>query len=142
VGQEDVQGEYGGQFSSFEWVFSPKAQGGQPMRLFNRVTGVIDQDVARAWQKYDIHRVLEQNWGALEPKLHGKIHVFCGDNDTFHLEEATGLLCSFFKSKGSDAVCELIPGRDHFNLYESYKTYPEGLAARIDREMQQRFEGK
>jgi pimeloyl-ACP methyl ester carboxylesterase len=142
VEQEDVQGEYGGQFSSFEWVFSPRGQDGRPMHLFNRVTGVVDQDVACAWQAYDIHTVLDQNWNVLGPKLRGKIHVLCGENDTFHLEEATGLLCSFLKGKGSDAVCELIPGRDHFDLYESYKTYPEGLAVQIDREMQKRFEGK
>ena len=48
----------------------------------------------------------------------------------------------FLKSKGSDAVCELIPGRDHFNLYESYKAYPDGLATRIGQEMQQRLRGK
>jgi S-formylglutathione hydrolase FrmB len=135
VRHEDVEGKYGGQISSFEWVFSPKGPDGRPMQLFNRVTGNLNPEVVRAWQKYDIRFVLDQNWAKLEPKLRGKIHIFCGAEDTFHLNEATALLCRFLKNKGSDAVCELIPGRDHFNLYQSYKSYPEGLATRIDREM-------
>jgi len=134
---EEVQGEYGGQISSFEWVFSPKGPDGRPMQLFNRVTGDLDPNVLRFWQNYDIRLILDKDWTNLEPKLRGKIHVFCGTDDTFRLNEATSLLCDFLKSKGSDAVCELIPGRDHFNIYESYKSYPQGLAARIDREMAQ-----
>lgn len=137
--QEEVQGEYGGQMASFEWVFSPKGPDGRPMRLFNRLTGEQDPTVQRAWQKYDIHYILQQNWPELEPKLHGKLHVICGGADTFHLEEAVALLCSFFKSKKSDADCEIIPGRDHFNLFGSYKTFPDGLEARIDKEMHARF---
>ena len=30
--QEEVVGEYGGQFASFEWVWSPRGQDGRPMR--------------------------------------------------------------------------------------------------------------
>ena len=135
VRHEGVEGEYGGQISSFEWVFSPKGSDGRPMKLFNRVTGTLDPYVLNAWQRYDIRFILGQNWTKLEPKLRGKIHIFCGANDTFHLNEATELLCGFLKSRGSDAVCELIPGRDHFNLYESYASYPAGLSVRIDHEM-------
>jgi hypothetical protein len=135
VKRERVMGEYGGQFSSFEWVFSPRAPDGRAMPLFNRVTGNLDPDVLRAWQNYDIRFILNQDWTRLGPKLRGKIHVFCGAVDTFRLNEATELLCSFLRSKGSDAVCELIPGRDHFNLYRSHPSYPMGLAARIDNEM-------
>jgi hypothetical protein len=135
VKYEEVKGDYGGQISSFEWVFSPRGPDGRPMQLFNRVTGDLNPEVAGAWRNYDIRLILSQNWAELEPKLRGKIHIFCGTDDTFHLNEATALLCGFFKSKGSDAVCELIPGRDHFNLYASYPAYPKGLAARIDQEM-------
>jgi hypothetical protein len=131
--QEEVQGEYGGQMASFEWVFSPKGPDGRPMRLFNRVTGEQDPMVQRAWQKFDLHYILEQNWQELEPRLRGKLHIVCGGTDTFHLEEAVTLLCTFLKSKNSDAGCRIIPGRDHFNLYGS------DLEGRIDKEMQARF---
>src|SRR5262249_25462871 len=114
--QEQVMGEYGGQFASFEWVFSPRGQDGRPLKLFNRVTGDLNQEVVRAWERYDIRLTLDRNWATLGPKLRGKLNLFCGGADTFHLDEAFKLLCDFLKQKGSDAVCELIPGRTHFNL--------------------------
>lgn len=140
VKQEEVQGPYGGQFASFEWVWSPRGQDGRPMKLFNRQTGEIDPEVARAWQNYDIRLILEKNCAGLGPKLRGKLNVICGAEDTFHLEEAVIMLCDFFKRAGSDAVCEIVPGRDHSNLGAPYKTYPDGLPARIAKEMQAKFE--
>ena len=138
--QEDVLGDYGGQFASFEWVWSPKGPGGRPLQLFNRETGELNPEVEQAWTKYDIRRILEEHWNVLGPKLKGKINLFCGTADTFHLDEPLELLCAFFKEKGSDAVCEMVPGRSHFDLYKSYDTFPNGLEARIMKEMQAKFE--
>lgn len=142
TGQEDVLGEYGGQMASFEWVFSPKGPDGRPMKLFNRVTGELDSTVEQAWRKYDIRLILEANWPTLEPKLRGKVNVICGGQDTFYLDEAVAKLCDLFKRKGSDAVCEIVPGRDHSNLYAPYTTYPDGLATRIQKEMEAKLAGK
>src|SRR5262249_54461301 len=138
--QEVVMGEYGGQIASFEWVWSPRGPDGRPMKLFNRKSGVLDQDVMKYWEKYDIRLILERNWATLGPKLKGKINVICGDADTFRLEEAVKVLCGFFKQKGSDAVCELVPRRDHFNLYQPYQTFPDGLARRIYKEMATKYD--
>ncbi len=138
--QEEVTGEYGGQFASFEWVWSPRGEDGRPMKMFNRESGELNQEVLKYWRNYDIRLILEQNWPRLAPKLKGKINVICGDADTFRLEEAVKLLCGFLKEKGSDAVCELVPGRDHQNLYDSYQTYPDGLSSRIYKEMASKFE--
>ncbi len=137
---EEVLGEYGGQIASFEWVFSPRGPDGRPMKLFDRVTGEMNPEVQLAWTRYDIRRVLETNWAALGPKLLGKLRIVCGAEDTFHLEEAVTMLCDFLKSKGREDACEVVPGRDHGNLYNSYQTYPNGLAKRIDDEMRARFE--
>jgi hypothetical protein len=138
--QEDVMGEYGGQFASFEWVWSPRGQDGRPMKMFNRESGELNQETLKYWQNYDIRLILEKNWPRLAPKLKGKINVICGDTDTFRLDEAVKILCGFFKEKRSDAVCELVPGRDHMNLYQPYETYPDGLAARIYKEMAARLQ--
>jgi S-formylglutathione hydrolase FrmB len=137
--KEDVLGEYSGQMASFEWVWSPKGRDGRPMKLFNRETGDQDPFVQQAWQKYDIRLILEKNWSSLGPKLRGKIHVICGTEDTFHLEEAVVLLCDFLKAKGFGSACEMVPGRDHGNLYQSYKTYPDGLYMRIVKDMEAMF---
>ncbi len=140
VRQEEVVGDFGGQFASFEWVWSPKGAGGRPVPLFNRVTGEQDPEVQKAWRKYDIRRVLETNWATIGPKLRGKLNVICGEEDTFHLEAGVKRLREFFSRVHSDAVCELIPGRDHMNLYQPYKSYAEGLEVRIAKEMKASFD--
>lgn len=140
VRQEEVAGEYGGQIASFEWVFSPRGEDGRPMKLFSRATGEQNPVVQKAWEKYDIRLVLERNWETLGPKLRGKLHIVCGTEDTFHLEEAVTYLCDYLKSKGRDDACEMVPGRDHGDLYQPYGTYPDGLSQRIDKGMWAAFE--
>jgi len=125
---EDVIGD-GGQLRSFEAVFSPLDPDGRPRRLWDRSTGAIDPETARAWEAYDIRLVLERNWKTLGPKLAGKLHVFTGGLDTFYLEGAVRLLGDSLQALGSDAVVEVVAGKDHMNLLD-----PD-LAARFDREM-------
>lgn len=129
AGQERVLGYFGGQFASFEAVFSPKGFDGQPMPLFDRETGRIDSFVAKAWEKYDISRLLRDNWTTLAPKLKGKLHIFVGTADTFHLDESLRLLDAELKKLGSDAKIEYLEGRTHFDLYQG------GLSDRIANEM-------
>jgi enterochelin esterase-like enzyme len=126
---ERVEGYFGGQFASFEAVFSPRGADGQPMPLFDRDTGRIDPFVQKAWERYDISRLLRRNWVTLSPRLRGKLHIIVGTADTFHLDEAARLLDETLKSLGSDSHVEFIEGRDHFDLYE------DGLGERIAREM-------
>jgi enterochelin esterase-like enzyme len=133
VRQEEVQGPVGGQMASFDWVFSPRGADGRPMKLFNRETGEQDPFVQKYWERYDIKLLMERNWDKLGPKLLGKLHLFCGSEDTFHLEEAFILSCEFLKSKGREDACLLVPGRDHSDLYRPHETfYPEGLGLQKD----------
>jgi len=132
---ETVTGEIGGQLASFEWVFSPRGPDGRPLPLFNRATGALAPDVRQYWQRYEIARILRENWPALGPKLQGKIRLVIGAEDNFHLNEASSLFCGWLAEKGREDACEIIPERDHFNLHRPYKTYPKGLNQRIDDEM-------
>ena len=127
--QERVLGYYGGQMGSFNAVFSPKGDDGQPMKLFDIDTGRIDPAVQKAWEKYDISRLLRTNWKTLGPKLKGKLHIIVGTADTFHLNEAVKLLDDELKKLGSDAKIEYIEGKTHFDLYQN------GLGDRIANEM-------
>ena len=140
VRQEEVAGPVGGQIASFDWVFSPRGPDGRPMKIFHRVTGEQDPLVQKYWEKYDIMLVVERNWGTLGPKLLGKVHVIVGSMDNFHLEEAAKMFCAFLASKGREDACEVVPGRDHGDLYQKYETYPDGLGLRIAKEMQASFE--
>jgi S-formylglutathione hydrolase FrmB len=125
---EQVMGS-GGQLSSFEAVFSPKGSDGLPRKLWDRKTGAIDPETAKAWEAYDIRLVLERDWPALKPRLAGKVHVITGSLDTFYLEGAVKLLKESQAKLGSDADIEIIPDKDHSNILNAE------LAERIDRGM-------
>jgi enterochelin esterase-like enzyme len=115
--RENVIGDYGGQFDSFDWVFSPRADDGRAMPLFDRATGRIDPAVAAYWREhYDISAITRRDWRTLKPKLDGKIHLFIGDVDTFHLNEAAHLLQQEMNTLGARASFTFIPGGTHFNL--------------------------
>jgi pimeloyl-ACP methyl ester carboxylesterase len=106
----------GGQLRSFEAVFSPLGSNGEPRKLWDRDTGQIDLDVARAWQSYDINLVIQQHWQKLQPLLAGRVHVIVGDRDTFYLDGAVRKLAESLKQLGSDAEVTFLPGRGHSDL--------------------------
>jgi hypothetical protein len=112
---DDVLGR-GGQLRSFEAVFSPLDANGLPRKLWDRTTGRIDLQVARAWEKYDIRLQLERNWQTLEPRLRGKLHVTVGTLDTFYLDGAVLRLADSLKRLGSDAEIIIVPGADHGSI--------------------------
>lgn len=115
---DDVLGR-GGQLRSFEAVFSPLDAGGLPKKLWDRTSGRIDPEVAKAWEKYDIRLVLERNWQTLEPLLRGKLHITVGTLDTFYLDGAVLALAHSLKRMGSDAEITIVPGADHGTILTS-----------------------
>ena len=130
---DEVSGEVGS-LGTFDWVFSPRGPVGIPLSIMNTATGSQNPDVQRDWEKWDIRKVLEASWPTLGPKLRGKLHLFAGDVDSFHLNEPLALLCAFLTSKGSDATCEMVPGKDHFTLSGDLKD-TSSLVWRIEHEM-------
>lgn len=130
----------GGQFYSFDAVFSPRGDAG-PLPLFDRETGAIDRDVAEAWKAFDIAHQLRSRWSELGPALAGKLHIIVGDLDTFGLEAGVRRLDEELERLGSDAEITFVPERSHFDLYEPQtELYPEGLVVRMAREMQAAYE--
>lgn len=116
--QEAVQGGYGGQMASFDWVFSPRGADGRPMPMFNRATGKVDPVVAAYWREhYDIAHKLQTQWPKLKRDLDGKIHVIVGDADTFHLDGAAHRLKAVLDGLGAKAEVRFLPGKTHFDLY-------------------------
>jgi S-formylglutathione hydrolase FrmB len=128
--QEYVLGAYGGQMTSFEWVFSPRAKDGTPEQLFDRATGVVNPEVAKAWEKYDIAEILRRNAAQLRPLLQDKIHLTVGTADTFHLDTPAHLLDETMKQLGIRATFTYLPGKSHFDLYN------DGLMKQIGKEME------
>ena len=107
----------GGQIQSFEAVFSPRDAHGMPRNLFNRETGAIDPETAKAWQAYDINLILKNNWKTLGPKLTGKLHIYGGSVDNFFLEGAVEKLAATLKELDPEntakAEVKIIKGMGH-----------------------------
>lgn len=88
----------GGQFDIWEAVYSPVGADGYPKRIFDKLTGEIDRETASYWREnYDLRHILERDWNKLGPKVEGKIHIYCGDMDTFYLNNAVYLMEAFLK---------------------------------------------
>ena len=108
----------GGQFDSFEAVFGPRGADGRPARLFDRTTGAIDPVVAASWSAhFDLTRRVRETWPRIGPHLAGKLHVFVGTADTFHLETSVARFAAALRELGSDARTVFVPGADHFTIF-------------------------
>ena len=98
--------------------------------MWKRDAGQVIPSTVKYWIEYDINKLIERRWDTgLSEKLKGKINVFMGTMDTFYLEGACEFLKKTMDDLDSDAVIELHPDRDHFNL-----TTPD-LMQRIRKEM-------
>lgn len=119
AGLEAVLGPYGGQVSSFDWVFSPKGKDGAPEPLFDRQTGAVHADVAAYWREhYDLAHIVESTWAQRGAALKGRIHLFVGTADTFYLDGPAHKFEAVLNRLGAEPHFTYIPDRTHFDLYK------------------------
>jgi hypothetical protein len=89
----------GGQFDIWQAVYSPQGEDGYPRPIWDKLTGVIDHEVAAYWREhYDLRQILERDWATLGPRLSGKLHVYVGTMDNYYLNNAVYLLEEFLES--------------------------------------------
>jgi len=89
----------GGQWDIWEAVFSPQGKNGYPERIWDKMTGEINKEVAGYWKEnYDLRYILERDWETLGPKLEGKLHIYCGDMDNYYLNNAVYLMEKFLEN--------------------------------------------
>lgn len=97
-----THGRSGQQWDIWEAVYSPVGTDGYPKRIWDKMTGEIDSEVAKFWREnYDLSHILQRDWQKLGPKLAGKIHIYCGDMDNYYLNNAVYLTEDFLKSTSS-----------------------------------------
>ena len=98
---ELVQGDRsrsGGQWDIWEATYGPAGADGYPKPIWNKLTGVIDKEVAAYWKEhYDLRHILETRWTTLGPKVAHKINVYVGDADTYYLNMGVRMLDEFLK---------------------------------------------
>jgi len=107
----------GEQWAIWEAVYSPVGDAGYPKPIWDPMTGAIDRDVAAHWRDhYDLRHIVERDWATLGPKLRGKLHIYVGDMDTWHLNNAVYLMEAFLKKAANppaDAVVEYGDRAEH-----------------------------
>ena len=103
----------GGWMNTFEGVFSREGENGNPVRLWDRETGEINQDVVDDWKKYDIRLILKNNWDVLGPKLTGKLFIYVADDDDARLDDSIRLFQKFLGEVGSDAFIKILDSGGH-----------------------------
>ena len=89
----------GGQWDIWEAVYSPVGRDGYPQPIWNKLTGVIDSEVAAHWREnYDLGHILKRDWSKIGPKLAGKLHIYVGEADNYFLNDAVYLVEDFLKT--------------------------------------------
>jgi hypothetical protein len=93
------KGRSGEQWDIWQAVFSPVGSDGYPAKIFDKITGDINPEVAAYWREhYDLSYILRRDWATLGPKLRGKIHIYVGSADTYFLNSAVYFIEDFLKS--------------------------------------------
>ena len=96
LGSKSRSGE---QWAIWEAVYGPVGSDGYPAPIWDPLTGDIDHQVAEYWRENnDLRYILERDWATLGPKLVGKLHVYTGDMDSWHLNNAVYLMEDFLES--------------------------------------------
>ena len=95
LGRGDSWALSGGQWGAWNATYGPRSALGQPVPLWDPLTGVIDRAAAESWKRYDLRRLLEARWPRIGPKLQGKIHIWVGEADDFFLNNAVHRLDAF-----------------------------------------------
>ncbi|WP_291963724.1 alpha/beta hydrolase-fold protein, partial [Maribacter sp.] len=89
----------GQQWDIWEATYSPQGKDGYPERIWDKMTGDIDHEVAEYWKEnFDLRHILERDWDKLGDNLKGKIHIYCGDMDNYYLNNAVYLMEDFLES--------------------------------------------
>ncbi|RZS92299.1 alpha/beta hydrolase-fold protein [Aquimarina brevivitae] len=86
------KGRSGQQWDIWEATYSPIDKEGYPKRIWDRLTGEIDKEVAEYWKEnYDLADILKRDWAKHGKDWENKIHIYCGDMDNYYLNNAVYL---------------------------------------------------
>ncbi|PPK87100.1 hypothetical protein CLV84_0034 [Neolewinella xylanilytica] len=89
----------GQQWDIWEAVYSPVGPDGYPLRIWDKVSGQINPEVAEYWREnYDLTHILQRDWSELAPDLRGKLNIYVGDMDNYYLNNAVYLAEKFLRS--------------------------------------------
>jgi hypothetical protein len=124
------RGRGAGLWDAMQAVFSPVGSDGYPKPIWDKITGVIDHDVATYWRDhYDLSYILRRDWTTLGPKLVGKIHLKVGTADQFFLANAVRYVDAFLKSTTDPPFAGTVEYGERFiHCYTGDPGVPESIS--------------
>ena len=121
----------GEQDNSFDAVYGPKGEDGNPIPLYHPITGKMNNRVLQHWKRYDLSRYLLKNWKQLKFILAGKIRISVGNEDTYSLNLSVEKLEKTMKQINADITFAFFPG-DHFSVMTTaYKKASAAFLSKI-----------
>jgi hypothetical protein len=105
----------GGQWGAWNAAFGDRLKNGLPEPAWDPQTGNIAPGTATGWQRWDLRKLMEENWETLGPKLRGKLHVWVGESDEYFLNNGVHRMETFLKGAQppAEARIEFGPGKGH-----------------------------
>jgi hypothetical protein len=124
------RGRSGEQNDIWQAVYSPEGPDGLPLPIFDKVTGLIDHDVAKYWRDhYDLSYIIQRDWSTLGPKLAGKIHLYVGRGDNYMLNDAVYYAEDVLKAlKNPAADADVAYGDKDEHCWNGDKTLPNAYS--------------
>jgi hypothetical protein len=122
-------GRSGGQWDIWQAVYGPAGADGYPQPIWDKRTGSIDRAVAAYWREhFDLGAILRRDWATLGPKVRGKLHIYVGEADNYHLNDAVYLVEEFLKHADppADAEVDYEPRAEH--CWNGDHTRPNALS--------------
>ena len=123
------RGRSGGQWDIWQAVYGPAGADGYPQPIWDKRTGTIDRAVAAYWREhFDLGAIMRRDWAALGPKVRGKLHIYVGEADNYHLNDAVYLVEDFLKHADppADAEVDYEPRAEH--CWNGDHTRPNALS--------------
>ena len=115
LGLGDSYTRSGGQWGAWNATFAPRGDTGQPVPGWDPRTGALASGIGESWRRWDMRRLMEENWETLAPKLVGKLKVWVGEADEYFLNNAVHRMDDFLKraTPSVNARFEYGPGQPH-----------------------------
>jgi len=97
----------------WEAAFSPVDQDGYPQRIWHRVSGAIDGDVAEHWyQEHDLLGLVHRLPPASIEPLRGKLRIRIGDRDEYFMDNAVRSFEASIRQQYPELELSVDYGRD------------------------------
>ena len=117
----DPDGRSGQQWDAWEAMFSPRDdKTGLPQPMFDPLTGEIHKAVVENWKRFDMARLIENDWQKYGPIMLQRVRLACGEEDSYYLNRAVAKLKERIDNlqkqhplPAGDGYFLLVPRADH-----------------------------